>query len=172
MAMLATVALFRSTELEITPQLIIFLGLLFAACTVLHGELALMKPEPSRLTSFYLTISAGGAFGGIFVGIIAPLVFPAIWEYHIGLFAAALCSAAVLLVQRDSWLFAEKPSPVVPLAFVLMVASVPLYLVHVGATKMELDTQFQCLGALIVGWFIVLVMLFSGGPQWLRRKEF
>ena len=29
---------------------------------------------------FYLTMSAGGAIGGVFVGIVAPLVFPAIWD--------------------------------------------------------------------------------------------
>ena len=42
---------------------------------VCHGELARLKPSPRHLTEFYLLIAAGGALGGLFVGIVAPLVF-------------------------------------------------------------------------------------------------
>ena len=54
----------------------------------LHGALAADRPGPSRLTFFYLVVSAGGVIGGAFVGFVAPVIFPGIWEYPILLVAA------------------------------------------------------------------------------------
>ena len=45
-------------------QIIAFFVNLFLICMLCHGELVQLKPNPRRLTSFYLTISAGGAAGG------------------------------------------------------------------------------------------------------------
>lgn len=54
----------------------------------LHGRLAADRPGPSHLTYFYLVVSAGGVVGGAFVGFLAPVVFPGVWEYPILLVAA------------------------------------------------------------------------------------
>src|ERR1700747_1301889 len=86
----------------ILKQVCIFLAMLFVACMVCHGEVARAKPDSRHLTAFYLTLSAGGAFGGIFVGLIAPVIFPAIWEYHIGLWSIAAVTAIVLFLEKDS----------------------------------------------------------------------
>lgn len=60
---------------------IIFLSLvLFVICMVCHGELSRLKPHTSQLTGFYLTISVGGALGGLFVAFFAPRVFHALYE--------------------------------------------------------------------------------------------
>src|ERR1017187_5037142 len=67
---------------------------LFTCCMVLHGELVRLKPDPQYLTHFYLTISAGGALGGVFVGLIAPRVFRSFYEMPLGL---VLCAVLVLL---------------------------------------------------------------------------
>jgi SAM-dependent methyltransferase len=73
-------------------------GLFFCSMTC-HGELARLKPEPRFLTSFYLMLSAGGAVGGIFVGLAAPALFSGYYELPIGL---ALCAALVLgVVSAD-----------------------------------------------------------------------
>ena len=48
---------------------------------VCHGELARLRPPAERLTAFYLALSVGGALGGIFSAIVAPLVFDSIAEY-------------------------------------------------------------------------------------------
>ena len=53
---------------------------LFTCCMVCHGELVRLKPHPRYLTHFYVMISAGGALGGIFVGLVAPLLFNAFYE--------------------------------------------------------------------------------------------
>ena len=77
----------------IVPLLLIeYVGLAIVA-TALHGRLAGDRPPPEGLTGFYLTMSAGGAIGGAFVGILAPLVFPGIWEYPILIAAAAVVLA-------------------------------------------------------------------------------
>ncbi len=71
-------------------QLGVFLPGLFIGCLFCHGELYRTRPAPSRLTAFYLTISAGGALGGLFVAVAAPLVFTGYFELGVGLVAAAL----------------------------------------------------------------------------------
>ncbi|MFI5071602.1 MAG: spermidine synthase [Terriglobales bacterium] len=48
---------------------------LFICCVFCHAELARRKPVPAQLTSFYLMIALGGLLGGVFVGVVAPLLF-------------------------------------------------------------------------------------------------
>jgi len=66
---------------------------LFVLCMFLHGELVARKPAPQWLTRFYLMVSAGGALGGLLVGIAAPLVFQWYWELPIALALVALLAA-------------------------------------------------------------------------------
>ncbi len=60
---------------------ILALVLLFVVSVALHTSLFRARPEPDRLTGFYLAMSFGGALGGVFSGLIAPLVFDWTWEY-------------------------------------------------------------------------------------------
>ena len=71
-------------------QLGVDLAALFVTCMVCHGELARSKPSPRHLTAFYLTISAGGAMGGVFAALIAPRIFTEFSEYPLALAAACL----------------------------------------------------------------------------------
>ncbi len=70
--------------------LIAHLGALFVVAMVCHGELAADRPSVARLTQFYLWISVGGALGGLFNALVAPLVFHSVVEYPLGLLAACL----------------------------------------------------------------------------------
>jgi hypothetical protein len=74
---------------------------LFVCCMVCHGELVRLKPHPRFLTGFYVTISFGGAAGGLFVGLLAPNVFHAYYEFPIGLALCALIAAIVF--TRELW---------------------------------------------------------------------
>uniref|UniRef100_Q01NM5 Integral membrane protein-like protein n=1 Tax=Solibacter usitatus (strain Ellin6076) TaxID=234267 RepID=Q01NM5_SOLUE len=74
---------------------------LFVCCMVCHGELVRLKPHPRYLTGFYVTISCGGAAGGLFVGLLAPNVFHAYYEFPIGLALCALIAAIVF--TRELW---------------------------------------------------------------------
>lgn len=53
----------------------LYLVSLFVICMMCHGELVMKAPAGPYLTRFYLLIALGGAVGGSFVGIVAPLLF-------------------------------------------------------------------------------------------------
>jgi SAM-dependent methyltransferase len=74
-------------------QLAAFLPGLFIACFFCHGELYRVRPAPEHLTAFYLTVSAGGALGGLAVAVVAPLVFNGYYELGVGLVAVATLAA-------------------------------------------------------------------------------
>jgi len=75
---------------------------MFLACMVCHGELTRLKPSNSRLTEFYLLMSAGGALGGLMVSLIAPRVFDTFMEWPLGLIACFLIG--LIVVIRELWL--------------------------------------------------------------------
>jgi spermidine synthase len=54
---------------------------LFIASVVCHGQLAEDRPDARHLAEYYLLLSAGGALGGLFNAVVAPLVFDALVEY-------------------------------------------------------------------------------------------
>ena len=74
-------------------QLGVFLSGLFVACMFCHGELYRLRPANRHLTAFYLWVSVGGALGGLFVAVVAPLAFRGYYELGIGLVACALLAA-------------------------------------------------------------------------------
>ena len=89
-------------QFDLPLQLGIFLPGLFLGCLFCHGELYRLRPAPSRLTAFYLAVSAGGALGGLLVAVVAPLAFTGYYELGIGLVVLALL-AAVRLATLNIW---------------------------------------------------------------------
>jgi len=77
----------------------LYLTGLFVFCMFFHGELAKMRPAPRYLTLFYLMISLGGALGGMFVGLIAPRIFPTYYELGLGFVVAAILATITLRKQ-------------------------------------------------------------------------
>jgi spermidine synthase len=82
---------------QFTPEpvaLIYELGIcclaLFTCCMVCHGELVRRRSAVRHLTTFYLYVALGGALGGVFVNLVAPIIFTGFWELHIGLVATVL----------------------------------------------------------------------------------
>ena len=78
---------------KLALQLGVFLPGLFVACMFCHGELHRLRPAARHLTAFYLAISAGGALGGLFVAVFAPLAFDGYYELGAGLVALGLLVA-------------------------------------------------------------------------------
>lgn len=64
------------------------LGVLFAIALVCHGWLAADRPHASRLTEFYLWVATGGALGGVFNALIAPVAFQTLVEYPLAIVLA------------------------------------------------------------------------------------
>ncbi len=87
---------------EITGEATLYLSMLFVACMVCHGEVYRLRPGAKRLTGYYLSISAGGAFGGLFVAIGAPFIFPDYFELHLALYLTAALILLVLRLDQDS----------------------------------------------------------------------
>ncbi|HYY60998.1 MAG TPA: fused MFS/spermidine synthase [Burkholderiales bacterium] len=78
---------------QLALQLGVFLAGLFIGCLFCHGELYRTRPAPAHLTAFYLTVSAGGALGGLLVAVVAPLIFTGYFELGAGLAALAVLAA-------------------------------------------------------------------------------
>lgn len=81
-------------------QLLLYGGVLFVFCMLCHGELYRSRPELSRLTSFYLMVALGGAIGGGFVSLGAPLLFKGFWEFPVALLAGLVLLALRFLGER------------------------------------------------------------------------
>jgi hypothetical protein len=101
LVVLVPVMAYNIPSLDLAKAAPLYLGGLFAACMVCHGELARLKPDPAHLTRFYLMISLGGALGAVLVAVVAPLALAGYFELGIALVALA---AIIVLVKRIRWL--------------------------------------------------------------------
>ncbi|MBI3299957.1 MAG: fused MFS/spermidine synthase [Elusimicrobia bacterium] len=77
-------------DLMTKTNLALHLGVLAVLAGALHGRLAGARPGPARLTEYYLCTAAGGVVGGLFNGVLAPLVFSGLREYGLAMVAAML----------------------------------------------------------------------------------
>ncbi len=104
-----------SDSLDLWSAAPLYAAGLFVCCMFCHGELTLLKPAPRHLTTFYLMVSIGGAFGALLVGIAAPILLSGYYELGI-----ALTACAVLLYHRTLagrwWLAAVSLAVVVATA--------------------------------------------------------
>ena len=87
-AMILLMANEMNVESSMSMIVLIELLLLASIGIVCHGRLSMDRPAAKHLTEFYLLMSVGGALGGIFNGIISPLIFTTHLEYPIALVLA------------------------------------------------------------------------------------
>jgi hypothetical protein len=97
LAALAYLPTLGLSEIPIFQSMAINLSAFFVACMVCHGELARLQPHPSYLTGYYLMLSIGGAFGGFFVGVIAPYWFNSNYELSIGIILTGFVAAIAII---------------------------------------------------------------------------
>jgi hypothetical protein len=152
----AAVALIAATSFLIRPYLGARLAVHLVGFVVLalacHGELYHRRPEPARLTEFYLWTSFGGVIGGIFAGLIAPHLFNGIAEYPILILAALLAMPGA---------FADGPSRF------LRQSGPGLVLAALAATLMWLPVRVPASAALPVGIGLILLI---GALVLIRRQ--
>ncbi len=89
-------------RLQIPAHAASFGGFLFLFCMIGHGELYRLRPATSHLTLFYLMLALGGALGGIFVSLVAPVIFDNFWEFNIMATIAWVLIGILLLREKDS----------------------------------------------------------------------
>ncbi|MGH8617479.1 MAG: spermidine synthase [Burkholderiales bacterium] len=90
------------------PVLLVHLAVFFVSAMMCHGELARTRPPVTRLTEFYLCMAAGGALGGIFNALVAPLAFDALYEYPLVIALACLLRsppAGAARLNAGDWLW-------------------------------------------------------------------
>jgi spermidine synthase len=89
----ALVACAGMTPFKITNfaiQLVVHLTAFFLTALMCHQALVKRRPDPSRLTAFYLWMSFGGVVGGAFNAFAAPVLFDNVWEYPLVLLLSCL----------------------------------------------------------------------------------
>ncbi len=82
--------------------LAVHLATLLTVCWTLHRCLYESRPDASRLTSFYIGIALGGALGGIFNALLAPLIFSGFAEYPLALVLALMLLPSARFKVGDS----------------------------------------------------------------------
>ncbi len=88
--------LYADTEWPLVWQIVIYCSAIFFCCMICHGEVVRIKPGVRHLTGFYLSISLGGAIGGLFVSLIAPQVFDGFRELHVAFVLLSLLTSVQL----------------------------------------------------------------------------
>ncbi len=114
-----------SEQLQVALNLVVF----FVVCLAGHAELYDARPEPRRLTLFYLILSLGGWMGGAFVALVAPAAFSWLAEYPIALLTLVLTVLVGRWRQFRAWL---RDSGLVPIAVSVLLGLVILWKLLTG----------------------------------------
>jgi hypothetical protein len=75
----------------------------FVIALFCHQRLAASRPHASRLTEFYLWVSAGGALGGLFNTLVAPVLFVRALEYPLMAISVSLLLPGVVFASEKLW---------------------------------------------------------------------
>ncbi|MCC7395344.1 MAG: fused MFS/spermidine synthase [Sphingomonadaceae bacterium] len=143
------------------------LFMLFTVAVALHSRLYAARPEPDRLTFFYLMMAVGGALGGLFCALIAPLMFDWVYEHPLLVLAAAMLVPLPPLIPWADWLRIPRAWHwTLILGLCLIAAGLGLYITQIWTAA---ATPFQeavilalvIVGLLSIGWrlpFLVSLM--------------
>lgn len=151
-------------------------ALLFMIAVSLHGRLYDLRPHPSRLTLFYLVMSAGGALGGAFTAIVAPVVFDWVWEHPLLVVVAAML---IPLSPMFNWHRLEGLDPGLARIAALLLVGTALFFAHLlfnasadkdfGLYRLFLMTILCAVGLLLTPWrwmyvaVLIMTMMAQGG---------
>ncbi|MFI4933715.1 MAG: spermidine synthase [Caulobacterales bacterium] len=90
-AALALCAVFiHASAAGFLQALAIHLTAFFLTALICHQALVARRPDPARLTEFYIWMSVGGVVGGAFNAFVAPAIFNSVVEYPALLVASCL----------------------------------------------------------------------------------
>ncbi len=149
------VAVVGSTLLPVVLSLPLHLLGLLVGGLVCHGRLAATRPPADRLTEFYLLLAVGGALGGLFNALLAPLVFNDVWEYPIALSLVGVAAAVALGKPELRWRSA------------LVVAAVSVVVLMAGG-RWLVRAMPELPAMVALGPFVLAALVFAGvrRPAW------
>jgi hypothetical protein len=155
----------------IVPLVAVELGGYAVVATALHGRLAADRPAARHLTEFYLVLALAGVLAGGFVALVAPAIFPDVWEYP--LLVGFAVAAFVLTAPATARAVRERPSSLLGQAFDFgpfvtgvrgrflpyLVVAVLLALTLVGQGPLAIEAGLR--------WLLVggVVLLLGGVPR-------
>jgi hypothetical protein len=156
----------RDGAWPIVAILVLDLAGFVVIATGLHGRLAGDRPHRAHLTDFYLTLTTGAALGSLLVSVVAPAIFPDLWEYPI-LLVGALVALAVgeSLPGRSVGgmtlrpFLAGLPGRLIP--YLVAAGLLAALLVLSGSPALVVGSAWLAIGSLILvfggrRWFLVL----------------
>ena len=151
-------------------------ALLFVIAVTLHARFYDLRPPPAQLTLFYLVMSIGGALGGLFTALIAPLLFDWVWEHPLLIVAAALL---VPLVPLFEWSKLPSLDPgMIKIAAAVLLGCAAFLAWHLrdtamqensGAARLLLGLGISLIGLLLAQWrwmfisVLAMLLLAQGG---------
>lgn len=152
------------------------LGFLAAAGLVCHGRLYELRPAAGQLTRFYLALALGGVLGGAFNALVAPWLFPGVYEYPlaIALACGALTRAGTGSGGRASgW---REALPGVAIAGLLVLAGLLSAGVFAGKERVRDHVLFGA--SAVACWtllhrpvrFAIAVLAVFAGGLWLQAR--
>jgi spermidine synthase len=126
------------TEINEPIWLVFGLHLLFFFFSALlcHSLLAEERPHTEHLTEFYLFLSIGGVFGGIFNAIVAPMIFLRSVEYYIAIVLACLFSS--FGQNKTLMSFRQLGDYIFPLAVGIATAAMVILIPRLGLEPYQL----------------------------------
>ena len=152
--------------------------LLFVVSVALHSRLYDERPSPARLTLFYLVMSIGGALGGFFTAVVAPVIYDWVWEHPV----LVLCAAIVLtLSPLYDWRRIRGLDPLMARIGCFVLVGLAAYLCYLlvdvtdatepGKSRWWLTAGITLIGMLLIPWrwafvlVLFLAMLGQGGLE-------
>ncbi len=137
----------------------------FVIAVAVHTRLYDSRPDAESLTRFYLVTSVGGALGGVFCGLLAPLLFDWVYEHPILVVGAAVLVplSAVSRTFDLGGAVRERGLPArAALLAVIAAGSVALFALHGFTLHLVLIVLMATLGVLTWSWRTAYVVLVVG----------
>lgn len=134
--------------------------LLFVIAVTLHSRLHALRPPPDRLTLFYLVMSAGGALGGLFCALLAPVAFDWVWEHPL------LVIAAAALIPQQPLLRWMDNDDIPPATRKLVIATCIASAVALGLWMAASDPENDHLLVLVLSLGIAACGIMVLGRRW------
>lgn len=154
--------------------------MLFVISTALHAHLYDRRPATDRLTFFYLVMSAGGALGGLFAALIAPLLFDWVYEHPILVLAAALLvPLPALFPWADKFKLHPTTARFIVIGLVALAAAATLPFANRwdgGMLQLAAIGLAVLIGLVVIPWrwafatTLALVMFTVGGATTLNKS--
>ena len=156
LAVPATLLTASTGAAPVSVSIVLDLALLWFVGYAAHSRLAADRPEPARLTQFYVVISMGGALGGLLNGLVAPLVFDRVLEYQLDLLLIPLLLMG-LATPPTRRVLARFPTVVVRVVEgggMLVLAGMCLAVVVAVLDRGALTLAAVVVGLSLVGWLM------------------